>query len=82
MAATWPSAQAAGQSTELFVRTGSGNLTTSRDVGVVRERSVAVASPARLASPDGSQVLDLDLFTDVRLRALRTRLDPVTGGVT
>ena len=82
VATTWPSERAAAQSTEPFVRSGSQAVASSRDVGVVRQRLVAVASPARLASPDGSQVLELDLFQDVRLRAHRTRLDAVTGGVT
>ena len=63
-----------------FVRRSSSAITLSTDRSIIRQQRVEIASPALLADVSRSQVLQLDLFPDVTLRALRTGVGPTASG--
>ncbi len=50
-------------------------------IDIVRQQRIEIATPRDLADPQRSQVLRLDIFPDVTVRALRQRLAPTASGV-
>jgi hypothetical protein len=62
------------------VRRSSAPLSLGTDRTIIRRQRVDIAAPTLLADVSRSQVLRLDLFPDVTLRALRTRVDATLRG--
>ena len=62
------------------MRRSSAPLSLGTDRTIIRRQRVDIAAPTLLADVSRSQVLRLDLFPDVTLRALRTRVDATLRG--
>lgn len=72
---------ASAQDSVSFVRRSDVPTPSVTDIAVVRQQRVDVPLPALLADPERSRVLQLDLFADVSLRAVRERIEPTAHGV-
>ena len=72
---------ASAQESVSFVRRSDVPTPPVTDNAVVRQQRVDIPLPALLADPDRSRVLQLNLFADVSLRAVRERLEPTAHGV-
>ena len=62
------------------MRRSSAPLSLGTDRTIIRRQRVDIAAPTLLADVSRSQVLRLDLFPEVTLRALRSRLDATPRG--
>jgi len=75
-------APASAQSPPPFVARSTTPAPALVDPAVLRQQRVEVASPAVLHEAAPSRVLVLDLFGDLRVRAVRRRIEPTPQGWT
>ena len=69
-----------GQEAARFIRRSPSTLSLSLGGAIIRQQRVEIATPSLLADANRSRVLQMDLFPDVSVRALRTRVDATVRG--
>lgn len=72
---------AARQRAAPFIRLSRLPTPAILETGVIRQQTVDIPSPTLLSDPERSAVLQLDLFADVSVTAVRQRLDPTLHGI-